>query len=126
MQTMYDTWNPEPHVADGMIFRLLRCVSERKRRSMRSFVMKEMYAHDYRICEDYAQVEIRDGFNSNLVVQYYEEKNKIIIYIPRGWKKKIIIEVREGNISCRQQIPYQGLRMFVTRGKIFCRQEAYA
>lgn len=126
MQAIYDTWNPESHVADGVISRLLTRVSERKHRSMRSFVMKEMYAHDYRIYEDYAQVEIRDGFNSNLVVQYYEEKNKIIIYIPQGWEKKIIVEVREGNIFCRQQIPYQGLQMFVSRGEIFCGQEAYA
>ena len=93
---------------------------------MRSFVMKEMYVRDYRIYEERAQVEIRDGFNSNLVVQYYEDRNKVIIYIPRGWEKEIIVEVGEGNIFCQQQVPYQGLRLSVSEGAVFRGQKAYA
>ena len=126
MEVAYDIWNPEIGMTDGIISRFLRRVSERSPKKMRSFVMKEMYVRDYRIYEERAQVEIRDGFNSNLVVQYYEDRNKVIIYIPRGWEKEIIVEVGEGNIFCQQQVPYQGLRLSVSAGAVFRGQKAYA
>ena len=65
MEVAYDIWNPEIGMTDGIISRFLRRVSERSPKKRRSFVMKEMYARDYRIYEERAQVEIRDGFNSN-------------------------------------------------------------
>lgn len=126
MEVAYDIWNPEIGMTDGIISRFLRRVSERSPKKRRSFVMKAMYARDYRIYEERAQVEIRDGFNSNLVVQYYEDRNKVIIYIPRGWEKEIIVEVGEGNIFCQQQVPYQGLRLSVSEGAVFRGQKAYA
>ena len=54
----------------------VRKESGRESKYMRSFVMKEQEAEDYRICEKNAEIEIRAGFNSNLVVQNYRERKK--------------------------------------------------
>lgn len=40
---------------------------EGKKMNMRNFVMREKESRDYLISEKNAQIEIRDGFNSNLV-----------------------------------------------------------
>lgn len=101
---------------DNLFFRLKKREPETNPQIMNSFVMREGEAKDYRICEKNVEIEIRDGFNNNLVVQNYAEKKRIIIYIPREWQKKITVEVTEGKIFCRQNEPFKGLRMSAIRG----------
>lgn len=89
-----------------------------------SFVMKAQAAEDYRIRIKYAKIEIRDGFNSNLVVQCYEKSNSVIIYIPEEWQRKISVELNGGVISCQQKEMYHGLQLSVEKGKIIYGEEA--
>ena len=86
--------------------------------NMRNFVMREKESRDYLISEKNAQIEIRDGFNSNRVIQHYTESRKVIIYIPEGWQKTITVEVNSGTICCHQREPYRGLRLSVKKGEI--------
>ena len=80
--------------------------------------MKKKEAQDYLISEKNATVEIRDGFNPNLVVQRYVESGKIIIYIPEGWQKKITVEVSSGTVCCHQKEPCPGLKISVKKGAV--------
>ena len=91
---------------------------EEKKMTMQNFVMKKKEAQDYLISERNATVEIRDGFNPNLVVQRYVESGKIIIYIPEGWQKKITVEVRSGTGCCHQKEPCPGLKISVKKGTV--------
>lgn len=109
---------------DNLFFRLKKREPETNPQIMNSFVMREGEAKDYRICEKNVEIEIRDGFNNNLVVQNYAEKKRIIIYIPREWQKKITVEVTEGKIFCRQNEPFKGLRMSAIRGEIHYGEDA--
>ena len=117
METTVEIWNTGLNVL-SMIPKFWKRSAEQELRGLCSFVMKAEEAKDYQICEKNAEIEIQDGFNSNLVVQRYYETRKIIIYIPRKWTKKISVEVTEGKIICRQKEPYRGLRLLVTKGEL--------
>ena len=120
MDALCDMRNTGVRVLESIFPGFVKSRAERESWNMRSFVMKEQDAQDCRVCEKNVQVEIQDGFNSNLVIQHYRERKKVIIYIPRGWQKKITVDVTDGTILCRQSEPDQGLRLSVTRGEILC------
>lgn len=93
----------------------------RKRLQWSTSVLTEEDAREYQIRERNAQVEIRDGFNQNLVIQYYEgRQKKIILFIPQNWQQKIRISLRKGSIICLQKEPYRGLELSVKKGEILC------
>ena len=85
---------------------------------MRHFVMREKEARDYRICEKDGEIEIRDGFNGNLVVQYYDERHRVIVYIPNEWRRRITVEAGGGTILCRQSVPCPGLQLLAAEGHV--------
>ncbi|EET62975.1 hypothetical protein BRYFOR_05326 [Marvinbryantia formatexigens DSM 14469] len=96
----------------------------RKRQKWSVFVMLEEEAGEYRICEKNAQVEIRDAFNSNLVAQYYEGKEKrIILFIPRGWKEKVRICLKKGCVRCFQKKPFECLEIWTRKGAVIYENE---
>lgn len=93
----------------------------RKRLQWSTSVLTEEDAREYQIRERNAQVEIRDGFNQNLVIQYYEgRQKKILLFIPQNWQQKIRISLRRGSIICFQKEPYRGLELSMKKGEILC------
>lgn len=101
----------------------------RKRLQWSTSVLTEEDAREYQIRERNAQVEIRDGFNQNLVIQYYEGQQKkillfipqnFLLFIPQNWQQKIRISLRKGSIICLQKEPYRGLELSVKKGEILC------
>lgn len=118
------------HKADGIEGRMTKILceilwmyktdkmTETKERKMYTFVMDSKDSEDYTISRDYADVEIRDGFNDKLVVQYYEKTRRILLYIPHKWEKKIKIVIRKGTIQCCQEKVYENLKMQVKNGTI--------
>lgn len=81
--------------------------------------MYEEDAKEYWICEKNAQIEIRDAFNSHLVIQRYDGKEKrMIVFIPSGWKEKIGIKINKGTVRCFQKQLFEGLEVIVKKGKI--------
>lgn len=123
MEITGEMWNTRANIIERVISKFRQCALKKESSGMSSFVMKAQNAQDYQICEKNAEVEIRDGFNCNLVVQRYDRKKRIIVYIPCEWKNRIFVEVTEGKIFCRQKALYPGLHLSITRGEILCGEE---
>ena len=91
MEAAVERWNAGTNIAEFIISRIRKFIQKKERCDVGTFVMKSNDAQDYHICADNMEIEIRDGFNCNMVIQRYEKRRKIIIYIPCEWKKKINI-----------------------------------
>lgn len=117
METAYDTESTIPLVHNRFWRKKTENIEAQNK--VISFVMSQQTAEDYKICEKNSLIEIRDGFNSNLVIQRYGSKKKVVIYIPQDWEKTITIEINGGTVMCHQKEIYRGLEIKVNRGNIF-------
>lgn len=123
MEAAGERWDAGMNMAEFIISKIRKFIQKKERYDVSTLVMKLHDAQDYQICADNMEIEIRDGFNCNMVIQRYEKRQKIIIYIPCEWKKKIVIKVTEGKIFCCQRKMYQRLHLLVTDGEIICGEE---
>lgn len=106
----------------------VRYIQIKKKRSRWNVsVIKEEEARECLISEKKAKIEIRDAFNTHLVIQRCEGKEKkIVVYIPRKWEKKITVRLDKGTVTCFQQIPCKSLSVSVKKGKVIYEKEEAA
>lgn len=120
MDTVYDMrsgiW---AMLSEAFMYRINQIRIKKKSQKQSVLVMYEEDVKEYWICEKNAQIEIRDAFNSHLVIQRYDGKEKrIIVFIPSDWKEKIGIKINKGTVRCFQKQPFEGLEVIVKKGKI--------
>lgn len=122
MEAAYETERNGQSVISILCQAIAHMKFEMKGQRIRTLVIPKRESKNIQISEHRCTVEIRDGFNENLVVQYYGKK-KIVIYIPAKWEEEIEIYVNRGIICCLQKIRHKKLKLAVRRGKILNAQE---
>lgn len=99
--------------------RHIRSEFRRKHPKWNVSVIRQEEASEYRIRERNAQIEIRDAFNSHLVIQQYEGREKrILLFIPPDWREKVVIRLKKGCIRCFQKDPYKRLDISAGKGTV--------
>ena len=118
MEAAYQMRRAEQSFFSALYQGLARIRMEVKGQKIRTLVVSVREKKCVQVNKSRCIVEIRDGFNENLIVQYYGGK-KVVIYIPAKWEEEIEVKINKGMIYCLQKNQHKKLKLTVRNGKIF-------
>lgn len=117
MEAAYDMEKSRQSVISILCRAAAHLKLEMKGQRIRTLVIPMRERKNIRISEHRCTVEIRDGFNENLVVQYYGRK-KVVVYIPEKWEEEVEVAVSNGTVCCFQKSRYKKLKLAVRKGSV--------